>query len=73
MKSIYIEETRLEREINMIKKLYWTAIVATPSVIGLMLSEVHWHDWKFWALIVTYPVYGLVSNLRYISEVEKDA
>lgn len=57
----------------MIKKLYWTAIVATPSVIGLMLSEVHWHDWKFWALIVTYPVYGLVSNLRYISEVEKDA
>lgn len=57
----------------MVKKLYWTVIVATPSVIGLMMSEVHWYDWKFWALVMTYPVYGLLSSLRYVSEVEKDA
>lgn len=65
----YIEETRNEKGNNTrLNVALCLALASLPSVSGLMLSGFHWFEWKFWVLLLTYPLYGFLHKM-YVNRV----
>lgn len=56
----YIEETR--HEYGWKKRYLLLALVCTFSVCGLLLSGLSSTGWRYWALLMTYPAYGLTYH-----------